>query len=178
MKQSDIAGCIYASLFEELQTVGGTACTVSEFADGITDFTVPVVVPTITDICQIAIDKSGQRIIVDEKQYETPAQYKMGVCIAVYGTAYAAVLGVLGEIAVCFKDNPSLDVTDCNWHGNECSKVFVEPEIRQPDAQRFCDKEHVHVLSLSYRIDFNLNSRIGIGFRRVEKRDLHSTVLK
>lgn len=178
MKQSDIAGCIYTALFEELQKVGGTAFSVREFADGITDFTVPVVVPSVTDICQIAVDKSGQRIIVDEKQYETPAQFKMDVRIAVYGDAYAAVLGVLGEIAVCFKDNPSLDVTACNWHGNECSKAFVEPEIRQPDAQRFCDKEHVHVLALSYRIDFNLNSRIGIGFRRVEKRDLHSTVLK
>jgi hypothetical protein len=180
MNQSDIAACIYTSLFDELKTLGSSepAFTVCECVSGITDFSRPVVVPSVTDICQIAIDKSGQRIIVDEKQYETPAQFKMGICIAIYCTEYAAVLNVLGEIAVCFKDNPSLDVSVCNWHGNECKKAFLEPVIRQLDQTRFADRENVHALSLSYQIDFNVNSRIGTGFKRVEKRDLHSTVLK
>jgi hypothetical protein len=180
MNQSDVAGCIYTSLFAELKTLGGdgSVFTVSECASGAADFTVPLVVLSVTDICQTAVDKSGQRIVVDEKLYETPAQFMMGICCSVYGTAYAAVLNVLGEIAVCFKDNPSLDVSACNWHGNECRKVFVEPEIRQLEQSRFGGRDGVHVLSLFFRIDFNINSRIGTGFKRVEKRDLHSNVLK
>ena len=180
MNQSDVAGCIYTSLFAQLKTLGGgeTSFAVSECSSGITDFSIPVVVPSVTDVCQTAVDKSGQRIVVDEKLYETPARFMMGICFSIYGTTYAAVLNVLGEIVVCFKDNPSLDVSACNWHGNECKKVFVEPEIRQLEQNRFSDRDGVHVMSLSYRIDFNINSRIGTGFKRVEKRDLHSNVLK
>ena len=132
----------------------------------------------INDICQCMIDKSGQRIIVDEKQYEQPAVYEMSVEILFEGNNIDMLLQAYGEAAVLFKDNPELDIVKYNWHGSSTDKIYLEPVIRHVDHGNVNYCEGVYRYSLIYKTEFSLNSQKAYGFKRVEKRDIYGVVKK
>jgi hypothetical protein len=181
MKQSDVMKYILESIRGSLVDISGKEriFMVEECGqkrDSGSD-QLPVVRIEITDVCQLAFDKSGERIVVDEKQYEPPTQFAMCIRFAVSGADVSLVLGAVGELAVFFKDNPSVDISDCSWHGNDLKKIFLEPVIRQPVPGNELQKDGC-VLNLDYRIDFGINSRRGTTFKRVENRDLRSRMIK
>jgi hypothetical protein len=127
----------------------------------------------VTDLCQTAGDKSGQRLIAGEKSYEPPARFAM--ILALRGTArsYPALLEALGCAARFLKDNPAVTVGDCAWHGSG-GRVFIEPVIREPSSA--AGRGDAPFLTLYYRVEAALNSEKGKSFRRVEKRDLRTQV--
>jgi hypothetical protein len=87
--------------------------------------------------------------------------------------AYPALLEALGCVARFLKDNPSVSVKDCAWHGGGGQEVFLEPVVREPPAAGMGER---HSLTLYYRAETALNSERGQTFHRVEKRDLRTQV--
>lgn len=132
----------------------------------------------VNDICQCMIDKSGQRIIVDEKQYEQPAVYEMSIQVMFEGADIDTLLQAYGETAVLFKDDPELDVKEYIWHGNSSAKIYLEPVIRHVDYGNINYCNGVYTYCLVYKTEFSLNSQKAYGFKRVEKRDIHGVVKK
>lgn len=119
----------------------------------------------VTDIYQTSNDKTGQRIIVDEKRYEVPTQFVMNIQISFAGKNLEEELSIIGLVAVILKDNSVFNCDEYNWHGNDLNKFFVEPIVRKTPLE--CGKIH-----LDYRVEVQLNSRKGESFTRVEKKDL------
>lgn len=140
-----------------------------------TDFTKsekPQVKIDVVDIFQSSNDKTGQKIIVDEKLYEVPTQYVLMLRLSFGGGAIEDVLTAYGYVATFFKDHNSFDLGEFNWHGNTTSKFFMEPVIRR----EFSDKnEYLH---LDYRIELQLNSEKPEKFARVEKKVLNANQIK
>lgn len=132
----------------------------------------------VADIAQCMFDKSGQRIVIDEKQYEQPACYEMCIAVSVEGKDVAAVLKSFGALAVYFKDNPAVDISEWKWHGCQSDKVYLEPVIRHVDFNRRVGEDSGLCLVLAYKTEFNLNSQKASGFKRVEKRDIRGYVKK
>lgn len=132
----------------------------------------------VNDLCQSMIDKSGQRIIVDEKQYEQPAVYEMSIQIVFEGTDIGMLLQAYGETAVLFKDEPEIDIGEYSWHGSAARKIYMEPVIRhvQYETVNYCNERYMY--RLMYKTEFSLNSQKAYGFKRVEKRDIHGVVKK
>lgn len=179
MKQSDIAADIFAEFSTSLEKAGdnGKLFTVAGTVPDYAAVSAPVAVPDITDICQTESDKTGERIVVEEKLYELPAQYEIALRCSLYGNEYETLLKAFGEIAVYFKDNPCFEGEAFVWHGSDRKKVFIMPEIRRADSTHMFAENRIHCLQLNYRVSFAVNSRNGIGFKRVEKRDMHSNVM-
>ncbi len=132
----------------------------------------PQVRINVIDIFQSSNDKTGQKIIVDEKLYEVPAQYVLMVRISFAGAAMEEVLSAYGFVATYFKDHNSFDLGEFNWHGNTTSKFFLEPVIRR----EFSDK--TDYLHLDYKIELQLNSVKPEKFARVEKKVLNANQIK
>lgn len=132
----------------------------------------------VADIAQCMFDKSGQRIVVDEKQYEQPASYEMCLTVSVEGKDTGAVLKSFGALAVHFKDNPAIDISEWKWHGCQSDKVYLEPVIRHADFERQVGEGGVTRFALAYKTEFSLNSQKASGFKRVERRDIRGYVKK
>lgn len=132
----------------------------------------------VNDLCQCMFDKSGQRIIVNEQQYEQPAIYEICIGIVIEGKNLSSVLKTYGSIAVYFKDNPSVDISEWNWHGSTTDKIYLEPVIRHVDFNKKSFDGEVHKFELLYKTEFSLNSQKSSGFKRVEKRDIRGYVKK
>lgn len=125
----------------------------------------------IIDLFQSSNDKTGQKIIVNEKLYEVPAQYIMFLRISFSGKKLEEVLSLYGQVAVYFKDHNNFECGEYNWHGNELNKIFLEPVIRKEPI----NSEYLH---LDYRIELQLNSNKGTDFVRVEKKVLNANQIK
>lgn len=121
----------------------------------------------VLDIFQSSNDKTGQRIIVDEKRYEVPAQYVMQVSISFKGKNLEETLSTLGFVASILKDNSVYECNEYNWHGNDLNKFFLEPIVRNSFKE-------TNILHLDYRVEVQINSRNGESFTRVEKKNLDS----
>lgn len=130
----------------------------------------------VADIAQCMFDKSGQRIIVDEKQYEQPAMYEMSIVIKLSSSDQQTLLSAFGQIAVLFKDDPSIDIGSYAWHGCTNSKIYFEPVIRHVDFNKRNFINDVYFYELVYKTEFSLNSQKAYGFKRVEKRDIRGYV--
>lgn len=132
----------------------------------------------VADIAQCMFDKSGQRIVVDEKQYEQPACYEMCLTVSVEGKNTGTVLKSFGALAVHFKDNPAVDISKWKWHGCQSDKVYLEPMIRHANLDKRTGEGNGLRLVLAYKTEFSLNSKKASGFKRVEKRDFRGYVKK
>ncbi len=164
MNQSEIICGIYESVAENAGRIKiSDAVKIDVFVD---------------DLCQCMSDRSGQRIIVDEMQYEQPAMYEMCIGIAMKGKKLSDVLKAYGSIAVHFKDNPSVDISDWKWHGCSADKIYLEPVIRSVDLDKKSFDGEFHNFELLYKIDFGLNSQKPNEFKRVERRDIRGYVKK
>ena len=132
----------------------------------------------VNDICQCMVDKSGQRIIVDEKQYEQPAVYELSIQGVFEGCDTGSLLQAYGEVAVLFKDEPDLTIEKCNWHGSPGDTIYLEPVIRHVDCNKVNFFDGKYRFELGYKTEFSINSQKATGFKRVEKRDIHGVVKK
>lgn len=121
----------------------------------------------VVDIFQSTNDKTGQRIIIDEQQYEVPTQYVMEVSISFKGKDLEETLSVIGLVAAILKENSVYECGEYNWHGNDLNKFFIEPIIRNTFKE-------TNILHLDYRVEVQINSRNGERFTRVEKKVLTS----
>lgn len=128
----------------------------------------------VKDICQCMQDRTGQKIIVNEHQYELPAVYVMGIAIQFQSKDIEALLQAYGEIAVIIKDNPELNISSYEWHKCTSSKIYLEPVIRKLNFDKDSNIDGVCKLELLYSIEFSLNSQKTYEFKRVEKREIHS----
>lgn len=174
MEQSDIICGIYESVCHD---VAGLAKKTGLFSVGSSSADCTVCV-RVADIAQCMFDKSGQRIVIDEKQYEQPACYEMCLAVSVEGKNADAVLKSFGALAVYFKDNPAVDISEWKWHGCQSDRVYLEPIIRHADFNRRVGEENGVCLVLAYKTEFSLNSQKASGFKRVEKRDIRGYVKK
>lgn len=163
MIQSDIIAGIYNSVSKNALSI------VTE------KVTVKVIV---IDVCQIMSDKSGQKIIVDEKQYEQPAIYEICFSILISGKDIPSVLKAYGQIAVFFKDNSAIDIAEWKWHGCNSDKIYLEPVIRKTDCRKNSFDDEVQTVELLYKTECSLNSQKAYNFKRVEKRDIRGYVKK
>ena len=132
----------------------------------------------VNDICQSELDKSGQKVIVDEQQYEQPANFELCIAVVVSGTDLYGVLRTYGRTAAYFKDNSSIDTREWNWHGSMSDKVYLEPVIRHVDVERKNKPNGVHSLELLFKTEICINSQKPTGFKRVERRDIRGYVKK
>ena len=110
MEQSDIICGIYNATEDKIRQIKNT-----------NDVIINVYVK---DLCQCMLDKSGQRIIVDEQQYEQPAMHEMCIGVVIKGKNLSDVLKVYGRVSVHFKDNPSVDISNWKWHGCSSDKSY------------------------------------------------------
>lgn len=132
----------------------------------------------VNDICQSKMDKLGQKIIVDEQQYEEPVNFELCIAIVVSGSNLYNVLKTYGRAALYFKDNSSIDIKEWNWHGSTSDHIYLEPVIRNVDVQRRCISNDIHSLELLFKTEICINSQKPTGFKRVEKRDIRGYVKK
>ena len=173
MEQSDVICGIYESVCHDVAAFAEKSGLFS--VDSGSDCAAYV---EVADIAQCMFDKSGQRIVVDEKQYEQPASYEMCLTVSVEGKDVGAVLKSFGALAVHFKDNPAVDISKWKWHGYQSDKVYLEPVIRRASLDRWAGERNSLRLVLAYKTEFSLNSRKASGFKRVEKRDFRGYVKK
>jgi hypothetical protein len=185
MRQSKIFRVVYEAVCEALAEEGaatglfslsteggGIREPVREFPGGLAPARVRL---GVSDLCQTAQDKSGQRIIAGELSYETPARFAMTLSVRGEARSWPALLEAMGCAARFFKDNPSVEAADCAWHGSGEGRVFLEPVLRQPAAAGSPAGEPLS-LTLYYRVEAALNSEKAEAFRRVQKRDIKTLV--
>lgn len=166
--QSDIFKYVVTCIKDSLIKDSNIECNIVEnFSDDI-DKQIKI---DVVDIFQTSNDKTGQRIIVDEKLYEVPAQYVMYLKLSFSGKTLEDVLSLYGQVAVYFKDHNNYECGEYNWHGNELNKIFLEPIVRR-------DPNNGEYLHLDYRIEVQLNSINGTEFVRVEKKNLNANQIK
>jgi hypothetical protein len=176
MRQSKIFRTVYEAVSDALAGEGKTSglFTLLPGGSGAADRPAEALVRLeVADLCQTAGDKNGQRLIEEEKSYEAPARFTMVLAVRGEAPSYPALLEAMGCVARFLKDNPSVSVKDCAWHGSEESEVFLEPVVREPSAAG-PEAGGLPCLTLYYRVDAALNSERGKSFRRVEKRDLRT----
>lgn len=164
MEQSEIICGIYNAAEDKIRQIKNT-----------NDVIINVFVK---DLCQCMLDKSGQRIIVDEQQYEQPAMHEMCIGVVIKGKNLSDVLKAYGKASVYFKDNPSVDISNWKWHGCSSDKIYLEPVVRKLDLSKNGFDGEFHKFELLYTIDFSLNSQKANEFKRVEKRNIRGYVKK
>jgi hypothetical protein len=184
MRQSRIFRAVYEAVREALAeegaasglfsvgSEGGGGAPVWEASGGPAPVRVRLVV---CDLCQTALDKSGQRVVAGEASYEAPARFAMTLALRGEARSWPELLEAMGCAARFFKDNPCFEAEDCAWHGAGASRVFLEPVIRQPETAGGRAGETPEI-SLYYRVEAALNSEKAETFRRVRKRDLRTLV--
>lgn len=173
MEQSDIIYKIYESICRNVANIAKNTGLFSVSSGSDCAACVEVV-----DIAQCMFDKSGQRIVVDEKQYEQPAPYEMCITVSVESKDAGKALKAFGALAVHFKDNPAVDISEWKWHGCQSDKVYLEPVIRHTNFERRTGESGMVRFALAYKTEFSLNSQKANGFKRVEKRDIRGYVKK
>lgn len=131
----------------------------------------------IVDICQEMLDKSGQYVFVDEKEYKVPSFFDICFSITVSGKNIKKVLDSYAKIAVYFKDNNTIDIKEWNWHENPTDKIYLEPVVRPLKTDADFEASGITKLELRFRTEFALNSENGRGFKRVEQKIINSNVM-
>ncbi len=179
MSQSAILKHAYNTLFSFLKETG-KASGLFTAEDNIPsfDFSVlnTVIYLTVTDICQMVQDKTGQRIVVDEKMYELPSLVGLLFAINIIGKTYNSVLETAGNIISALKDKNIFDAGEYSWHGNSENKIFFEPVIRNITGSKYTAPGAMPSLVLEYRLDAGINSLRGKEFKRVEKREVRGVI--
>ena len=132
----------------------------------------------VTDLCQFSQDKNGQRIVVDELLYEMPSMFAMSIAVTVSAESYPAALEAAGSIAAIVKDNNVIAAGECNWHGNDGLRMFIEPAIRGLVPAGARQAPTIPAIRLEYVIEAGINSLKGERFTRVEKRDVRTNVME
>jgi hypothetical protein len=127
------------------------------------------------DIGQIAQDKNGQQITVEDVAFEAPARIGFLVAFEVISDMYPDILEATGALIRYFKDNNKILVNDFTWHGNEDKTAFIEPIVRQPDERRVSVQTQPS-LSLHYMVEVGINSEKGTPFKRVERRKIDGKI--
>lgn len=166
--QSDIFMYVISCIKTNLQKISGSKFVIT---DEFTTANKPQIKIDVLDLFQSSNDKTGQKIIVDEKLYEAPAQYVLVLRILFDGKKIEEKLSAYGTVAAFFKDNNNFDLGEYNWHGNTTTRFYVEPVIRKD----FNKNEYLH---LDYRIELQLNSNKEEKFVRVEKKVLNTNQIK
>lgn len=137
-----------------------------------------IVHAAVTDVCQFACDKTGQRIIIDEKRYELPARIAVSLSLIITGSEYDSILEAAGCIIRTLKDNAVLKAGEYNWHGNDDGSMYIESVVRNPQAGKSGLVNGYPSIVLDYRIEAGINSAKGEEFTRVDKRDIRSDMMK
>ena len=179
MSQSRVFRVVYEAAAKALAAEGERTglFTVKGFPDGeLPAGPAPVGIRlSVSDLCQTALDKNGQRVFAGDVGFEAPARFAMMLQLRGEGPSWPALLEAFGAAARFFKDNPSVSLGDCAWHGTKDAEAFLEPVIREPEIARSERGDEVR-LSLFYRVEAAINSQKGESFRRVEKRDLRTFI--
>ncbi len=175
MSQSAVFRYAYDS-FVKLLERGGTESGLYRIEGSIEEAGATVCV-VVTDLCQFAQDKNGQRIVVDELLFEMPSMFAMSFTVTVSAASYAIALEAAGTIAAMVKDNNVIAVDECNWHGNDGLRMFIEPAIRGIVPAGNGASYTVPTVKLEYVIEAGINSLKGNRFTRVEKRDIRANVM-
>jgi hypothetical protein len=136
-----------------------------------------VVLLEIADISQLAKDKNGQEIIVDEVSYEEPSRIGFIVSITAISDQYPDMLEALGAIIRHFKDDNTIPIGDFGWHGSTDGLVYIEPIIREPGSGKNRASQASPALALEYRVEVAINSENGTRVKRVERQRIRSNVM-
>lgn len=179
MKQKGVLKHLFSTILSRLEKTGEES-SLFTVVDGTPQTNTPhsetVVYLSVSDICQIERDKTGERIVVDEKRYELPAQ--IALCFRIYINAplYIDVLETAGYIISFLKDMPPIDAAEYNWHTNESGQIYLAPIARPIKINISPMPNFQSELYLEYIADAGINSLNGEEFTRVDKRDIRGNV--
>ncbi len=176
MRQHKILREIYEQFSAVLTgaSAGGTVFTLHQGCPSPCTDKTPRLYLCVSDISQIQECKNGERIILNELQYEFPSIFQMLFTVYITGMDCADVLEACGAAIQAIKDMEPMKVTEYTWHGNEDGSVYLEPVIRPCDYRVPSDKPDFPCLALSYQIIAGINSEKGGSFKRIEKRDIRT----
>ncbi len=127
---------------------------------------------SVSDFAQIAQDKNGEKVFVEEQMFPAPTFMAFILSIEIRAEQYPDVLEAAGYIVRYFKDNNTFEAGDYNWHDNTSNTVYIEPVIREPCINVTRNRSFSAVITLEYRIEAAINSEKGGTFKRVQKMDL------
>ena len=132
----------------------------------------------INDISQFMVDKNGEKVVLDEKLYEAPSYYQMIVAIKVFGKTLSSVLRLYGMIARYIKDEPKIDISDCNWMMSGTNSAYMDSVVGSPNPDRNSrDEDGNYNYVLRYEIIVGLNSHNAKEFVRVKDRTIGGKVM-
>lgn len=161
MKQWNIINEIYNLIFLRVNSIKYPSVNISV---------------VINDLCQCVVDRTGQKVIFEEKQYEPPAMFEMSISVRFEGKNINDLLKAYGEVVVLLKDNPELDIGNYAWHGSITNKIYLHPIVRNVNHGRIPDCEGLFKYELVYSTEFSINSHKSYEFKRVEKREIRGIV--
>lgn len=170
--QTEIISGIYNQIYESLKKIEKSCKSFSlkENTDCFVQFGV-------VDICQEIMDKSGQYVFVDEKEFKVPSFFDICFSITISGNNINKILDSYAKIAVYFKDNNTINIKEWNWHENPTEKIYLEPIIRPLKVDADSNTSGFTKMELRFRTGFALNSENGRGIKRVEQKIINSNVM-
>lgn len=170
--QSEIISGIYNQIYESLEKLAKSTKLFSfkENSDCYAQFGV-------VDICQESMDKSGQNIIFEEKEFKVPSFFEICFSVKLSGKDITKLLDAYAKIAVYFKDNNTVNIGKWNWHENPSDKIYLEPVIRPLEQEGKFMAQDSTTMELRFRTTFALNSENGRAIRRVEQKIINSNVM-
>jgi len=180
MNQSAILRASYEAIYNELLNLGekNKQFMVGDGGAGFTNAeTETKVCLGVSDVSQLCSDKNGENIEIDEMIFEAPTMVGCMLFLSVVAKTYPSLLETTGLLIQYFKDNNSIQLDDYKWHGEDEGKIFIEPVIRKPEAQKTPQFDNMPTVTLEYRMEVGINSLKGTPFKRVDKLTLKGNVI-
>jgi hypothetical protein len=128
---------------------------------------------SVSDVSQIATDRNGERVVVDERMYDAPTRIGCVVALTVSASRYTDALATLGSLIKYFKEHNTLEAGDFNWHGNTDGMIYLEPLIRSPERRPLVESP---ALTLEYRFEVGINAERSDPVHRVERLEVRSKI--
>ena len=173
MSQSSVLRVCYEKIYKNLSVLGGESGLFSVENGAVKDTKGKAAVfLCVSDIGQLAVDKNGEKLIVDEMTYEAPAWVGYILSLKVIAGVYPDLLEIVGLLIRYFKDANIIDIGKYIWHGGEKGVVVIEPVIHEPVLNKAIHDKDLPNLTLEYRLEMAVNSEKGTPFRRVEQRKI------
>ncbi|MDR3303828.1 MAG: hypothetical protein LBS86_05390 [Treponema sp.] len=173
MGQETVLQYCYDALCERLAALGETSGLFALDAVHGTRTGASTVRVGIADVSQVAADRNGVHVVVDERLYAAPTRIACVVALTVSAERYTDALATLGMLVKHFKEQNTLEVGAFNWHGNTDGMIYLEPLLREPERRPVAETP---VLTLEYRFEVGINAEQSEPVHRVEQRSVHGVL--
>jgi hypothetical protein len=179
MTQSAVLKVSYEAVFSQLADLGKSSKLFTASEDNAQESSKDetLVYLSVSDISQIAIDKNGQTIEVDEVMFSVPSQIGCVLSITISAQTYPPLLETAGLLIQHFKDNNVIELPEYTWHGETDGRIFLEPVVRDVKTGEERQRGETPSRFLEYRVEAGINSLKGTSFKRVEKKAVKGEII-